>query len=91
MKFIDVATIKLFAGKGGDGAVAFHRELYVPKGGPSGGDGGNGGSIIFVGDEGMNTLLDLNIKEKLKQLMVKMEALKICMVKMLLISILKFR
>lgn len=66
MKFIDVATIKLFAGKGGDGAVAFHRELYVPKGGPSGGDGGNGGSIIFVGDEGMNTLLDLKYQREIK-------------------------
>ncbi|WP_374697099.1 GTPase ObgE [Spiroplasma endosymbiont of Polydrusus formosus] len=66
MKFIDVATIKLFAGKGGDGAVAFHRELYVPKGGPSGGDGGNGGSIIFVGDEGINTLLDLKYQREIK-------------------------
>ncbi|WP_425379319.1 GTPase ObgE [Spiroplasma endosymbiont of Polydrusus pterygomalis] len=66
MKFIDVATIKLFAGKGGDGAVAFHRELYVPKGGPSGGDGGDGGSIIFVGDEGMNTLLDLKYQREIK-------------------------
>ncbi len=66
MKFIDVAIIKLFGGKGGDGAVAFHRELYVPKGGPSGGDGGNGGSIIFVGDEGMNTLLDLKYQREIK-------------------------
>ncbi|WP_422396884.1 GTPase ObgE [Spiroplasma endosymbiont of Polydrusus cervinus] len=66
MKFIDVATIKLFAGKGGNGAVAFHRELYVPKGGPSGGDGGNGGNIIFVGEEGMNTLLDLKYQREIK-------------------------
>lgn len=68
MKFIDVAKIKLFAGKGGDGAVAFHRELYVPKGGPSGGDGGNGGSIIFVGEEGMSTLLDLKYQREIKAL-----------------------
>ncbi|AHF57615.1 GTPase ObgE [Spiroplasma eriocheiris] len=66
MKFIDVATIKLQAGKGGDGAVAFRRELYVPKGGPAGGDGGNGGDIIFVGDEGMNTLLDLKYQREIK-------------------------
>ncbi|AGM25138.1 GTPase ObgE [Spiroplasma chrysopicola] len=66
MKFIDVAKIKLKAGDGGNGAVAFHRELYVPKGGPSGGDGGHGGDIIFVGDEGMNTLLDLKYQREIK-------------------------
>jgi GTP-binding protein len=65
MKFIDIVTIKLQAGKGGDGAVAFHRELYVPIGGPSGGDGG---SITFVGDEGMNTLLDLKYQREIKAL-----------------------
>lgn len=66
MKFIDIAIIKLFGGKGGDGAVSFHRELYVPKGGPSGGNGGNGGSIIFIGDEGINTLLDLKYQKEIK-------------------------
>lgn len=66
VKFIDVAKIKLKAGDGGNGAVAFHRELYVPKGGPSGGDGGHGGDIIFVGDEGMNTLLDLKYQREIK-------------------------
>lgn len=59
MRFIDVTKLKVTAGKGGDGVVAFRRELYVAKGGPSGGDGGKGGNIIFIGDSGINTLLDL--------------------------------
>jgi len=59
MRFIDVTKLKVKAGNGGDGVVAFRRELYVAKGGPSGGDGGAGGNIIFVGCEGINTLLDL--------------------------------
>ena len=48
--FIDVAKIKLKAGNGGDGAVAFHREKYVASGGPDGGDGGKGGDIVFQTD-----------------------------------------
>lgn len=59
MRFIDITKLKITAGKGGDGVVAFHHELYVAKGGPSGGDGGTGGNIIFIGNSGMNTLLDL--------------------------------
>lgn len=56
--FVDTAKIKLKAGKGGDGAVSFRHEIYIPKGGPDGGDGGKGGSIIFRADSGLNTLID---------------------------------
>ena len=56
--FIDKATIHIKAGNGGDGAVAFHREKFVASGGPDGGDGGCGGNVVFVVDEGMNTLSD---------------------------------
>lgn len=45
--FVDTAKVKLQAGKGGDGAVSFRHEIYIPKGGPDGGDGGRGGSIVF--------------------------------------------
>jgi len=58
MKFIDEATIETHAGKGGDGAAAFRRAKYVPRGGPSGGDGGRGGSIWAVADRNINTLID---------------------------------
>ena len=56
--FVDVAKVELHAGKGGDGAVSFRHEIYIPKGGPDGGDGGKGGSIIFRADKDTNTLLD---------------------------------
>ena len=56
--FVDVAKVELHAGKGGDGAVSFRHEIYIPKGGPDGGDGGRGGSIIFRADKDTNTLLD---------------------------------
>ncbi|MBQ5991530.1 MAG: GTPase ObgE, partial [Clostridia bacterium] len=58
MQFIDKATIHIKAGSGGDGCAAFHREKYVMKGGPSGGDGGRGGNIVFVADPQQSTLLD---------------------------------
>ena len=62
--FIDNITIHVKAGNGGNGAVTFHREKYVSAGGPDGGDGGRGGSIIFKVDEGSNTLLAFRYKRK---------------------------
>ena len=62
MKFIDTATIKLKAGKGGDGCISFRREKYVPKGGPNGGNGGTGASIYFIGDKTKHTLMDFRYK-----------------------------
>ena len=62
--FVDVARIKIKAGKGGDGKVAFHREKYIAAGGPDGGDGGKGGDVIFVADPHLSTLLDFRFKKK---------------------------
>lgn len=64
--FVDTAKVKLKAGKGGNGAVSFRREIYIPKGGPDGGDGGKGGSIIFRADKDTNTLLDFRFNPELK-------------------------
>ena len=64
--FIDRAKISIKAGDGGDGMSSFHREKYVVKGGPDGGDGARGGNIILVADRNMNTLLDFRYKKKFK-------------------------
>ena len=62
--FIDHAKITVKAGKGGDGAVAFHREKYVASGGPDGGDGGKGGNVVFQVDDNLSTLADFRYKRK---------------------------
>lgn len=64
--FADIATIYIRSGNGGDGHVGFHREKFIAAGGPNGGDGGHGGSIIFEVDEGMNTLNDYRYIRKYK-------------------------
>ena len=62
--FVDIAKIKIKAGDGGAGAVAFHREKYVAAGGPDGGDGGKGGDVVFVVDDNLATLADFRYKRK---------------------------
>ena len=63
--FVDRVIVKLKAGNGGNGIVSFRREAHVPLGGPNGGDGGNGGSIIFEVDTNKSTLLDLRYNKKI--------------------------
>lgn len=64
MKFVDEATISVFAGKGGNGCLSFRREKYIPKGGPDGGDGGDGGSVILQADDAINTLIDFRYQRQ---------------------------
>jgi len=64
--FVDTAKVFISAGKGGDGAVSFRREIYVEMGGPDGGAGGNGGDVIFMATENLNTLIDFRFKPELK-------------------------
>ncbi|HIV75448.1 MAG TPA: GTPase ObgE [Candidatus Pseudogracilibacillus intestinigallinarum] len=64
--FIDQVSVYVKAGDGGNGMAAFRREKYVPKGGPAGGDGGNGGDVIFEVDEGINTLIDFRYNRHFK-------------------------
>ncbi len=66
MKFVDEATITVQAGNGGNGALSFRREKFVPKGGPDGGDGGRGGDVILVANSGLNTLADFRYTRKFK-------------------------
>jgi GTP-binding protein len=64
MKFVDEASIRVEAGKGGNGCLSFRREKYIAKGGPDGGDGGDGGSIYLVGDADLNTLVDYRFQPR---------------------------
>lgn len=64
--FYDYAKIYVKGGDGGNGMVSFRREKYVPEGGPSGGDGGKGGSVILEADEGLRTLVDFRFKRHFK-------------------------
>ena len=66
MKFVDEASIKVFAGKGGNGCLSFRREKYVAKGGPDGGDGGDGGSVVLEADSALNTLVDFRYQRSFR-------------------------
>ena len=66
MKFIDEVQVSFVSGDGGDGCSSFRREKFVPKGGPSGGDGGKGGDVILISDSNINTLSSFRYKKFLK-------------------------
>ena len=80
--FADRAKIYIRSGKGGDGHVSFRRELYVPNGGPDGGDGGRGGDVIFEVDKGLNTLVDFRHKTNIKHRTERKAAKSAAMVRM---------
>lgn len=63
--FVDTAKVYVKAGKGGNGAISFRREIYIPKGGPDGGDGGKGGDVVFVASKDCDTLIDFRFQPKL--------------------------
>jgi len=64
--FVDSATIRVTSGKGGDGCVSFRREKYIPRGGPDGGNGGDGGSVVLLADHNVETLLDISTRRHWK-------------------------
>ena len=66
MKFLDQTKLYLKAGDGGSGSASFRREKFIEFGGPDGGDGGHGGSIVFVADKNLNTLIDFRYQQHLK-------------------------
>ncbi|MEL7312462.1 MAG: Obg family GTPase CgtA [Pseudomonadota bacterium] len=66
MKFVDEATLRAQAGNGGNGALSFRREKYIPRGGPDGGDGGHGGDVILRADASINTLVDFRVQRKFR-------------------------
>jgi GTP-binding protein len=66
MRFVDSCKVRVVAGDGGNGAIAFRREKYIPFGGPSGGDGGDGGNVVLEVDEGLSTLLDVQYSATLR-------------------------
>ena len=66
MKFVDLVRIMVRAGRGGNGCISFRREKFVPKGGPDGANGGNGGNIILKAVEGIHTLADFEFEKKFR-------------------------
>lgn len=88
--FVDYVKVHANSGKGGKGSVHLHREKYVAKGGPDGGDGGRGGHVIVRGDKNLWTLYHLKFKNILKLIMEAMEVLQEVQEKMVVMFILMF-
>ncbi len=78
--FVDRVTIDVEAGSGGDGCVSFRREKYIPRGGPAGGDGGDGGSIVMVAEPGVDSLAALAHRKLWRASAVDMGAARIATV-----------